>query len=174
MLEEFVARVSSGLQQKGYLTDLPARVPGVQVLLYSRSPKRIRLGAAKVEDHFLFVDWDNAVFGQLHHLKETYRRFRSYANQGFRTPHILRMQIPNLAIIAVSQAEFPDDALFYARTTSLSPWYGGEVGQVILVETGNQRLISLDVPEQGRFPRRGAFALGHASNLIREVCERAF
>jgi hypothetical protein len=174
MLDEYITKIASELGQEGYLVDPHPRIPGVQALLYSRSPKRIRLGAAKVEDHFLFVDWDNAMFGRLEALKEAYRRFRGHVNVGFRTPHMLRIQIPNLAIMAVSQVEFPAETIHYARTTSLNPWYGGEVGQVILIDIGNKQVISLDSLYIGRHPRPGAFALGHAADLIRTVSDRVF
>ncbi len=173
MLDEFIARVSSELQQEGYVVNLHPRIPGTQALLYAFSPKRIRLGATKVEDHFLFVDWDNAMFGRLDQLKEVYRRFSSYANQGFKTPHALRLQIPNLALVSISQDEFPEEALAFARTTSLNPWYGGEVGQIILVDLETKQVTSLAFLGTGRHPRPGAIALGHASSLIWTVCERA-
>jgi hypothetical protein len=174
MLDEFIAKISKELQQAGYLIELSPRIPGGQALLYSRSPRRVRLGEAKVEDHFLFVDWDNTAFGRLDQLLEIYRRFSSYVNQGFRTPHVLRMQIPNLAVVAVSQAEFPDEAVQFARTTSLNPWYGGEVGQIILVDIENKQMISLDTLNTGRSPRSGAFALGHAAEIIWAVSQRVF
>jgi hypothetical protein len=174
MLDEFIAKISSVLLQERYLIDLRPRIPGVQALLYSHAHKRIRLGVAKVEDHFLFVDWENTVFGHLDHLKEIYRRFSSYVNQGFRTPHALRIQIPNLAIVAVSQTGFPDEAIWYARSTSLNPWYGGEVGQVILVEIMKKQFISIESGSAGRYPRPGAFALGHAAKRIWVVCDRVF
>jgi hypothetical protein len=174
MLDEFIAKVSTELQQEGYLVELSPRIPGVQAWLYARSPHRVRLGVARVEDHFLFVDWDNSVFGRLDQLIEVYRRFSSFVNRGFRTPHVLRMQIPNLAVVAVSQKEFPDDAVRFARTTSLTPWYGGEVGQVILVEIENMQMISLDSLNTGRSPRFGAFALGHAAEIIWAVSLRVF
>jgi hypothetical protein len=172
VLDETIARISSELQKEGYLVDLHPRIPGVQALLYSCSLNRMRLGAAKVEDHFLFVDWDNAMFARLDHLQEAYRRFSRHVNRGFRTPHVLRVQIPNLTILAVSQAEFPEEAIRYARTTSLNPWYGGEVGQIVLVEIEKKQVISLESLGTGRYPRPGAFALGHAADLIRMVCGR--
>jgi hypothetical protein len=174
VLDETIARISLELQKEGYLVDLHPRIPGVQALLYSCSPNRMRLGAAKVEDHFLFVDWEDAMFARLDHLKEAYRRFSRHVNQGFRTPHVLRVQIPNLAIVAVSQEEFPEEAIQLARTTSLNPWYGGEVGQVILVELEKKQVISLESLGTGRYPRPGAYALGHAANLIQVVWDRIF
>jgi hypothetical protein len=174
MLDGYIARISAELQQAGYLTDLHPRIPGVQALLYAHSPQRMRLGFARVDDHFLFMDWDNAVFGRLDQLFEIYRRFSAYANRDFRTPHALRLQIPNLAIVAVSQAEFSKEAIHFARTSSLNPWYGGEVGQVILVDIGKKQVTSLVSLGHGRFPRPGAFALGHAAEQIRLASERVF
>jgi hypothetical protein len=174
MLDQFLARVSSELQQAGYVVESDPRIPGVQALLYARSTGRFRIKAAKVEQHLLFVDWDNAAFGRLDQLEEMYRRFSSYANQGFKTPHALRLQIPSLAIIAITQDEFSEEALAFARTTSLNPWYGGEVGQVILVNLPAQQVASLGDMGQGGFPLPGAFALWHALGLVRRVCERAF
>jgi hypothetical protein len=174
MPDEFIAQISTELLQERYIVELNPRIPGIQALLYARSPRRVRLGAAKIEDHFLFVDWDNTVFGRLDELLELYHRFSRFANQGFRTPHALRMQIPNLAVLAVSRAGFSDEAVQFARTKSLNPWYGGEVGQVILVEVGKKQVISLIPLGTGRYPRPGAFALGHAETLIRMVCNRAF
>jgi len=174
MLNEFIAKISTELQSEEYLVELSPRIPGVQALLYARSSRRIRLGVARVEDHFLFVDWENTAFGRLDPLKEIYRRFSSFVNKSFRTPHTLRMQLPNLAVVAVSPAEFPDDAVRFARTSSLTPWYGGEVGQIILVEIEDQRMISLDSQQPAEFPRWGAFALGHAAEIIWKVSQQAF
>jgi hypothetical protein len=173
-MDEFITRVSSALHRSGYLIEDWPQILGTQALLYARSPERIPLGAAKVEDHFLFVDWDNGAFGRLDHLKEIYRRFQPYANRSFKTPHALRMQIPNLALVAVSQAGFPEDAFDYARTTNLTPWYSGEVGQVMLVDPGQKQVTTLVSLRNGRHPKPGAFALGHAIEVIRAACEQAF
>jgi hypothetical protein len=120
------------------------------------------------------VDWDNAAFGRLSQGLEIYRRFSRFVNQGFRTPHVLRLQIPNIAVVAVSLAEFPEDAVRFVRTTTLNPWYGGEVGQMILVELRNRRVISLDSLYLGRSPRSGAFALGHGLEIIRAITQQIF
>ena len=174
MLDEFINNLSLELQKIGYKVDLSPQIQGVHGLLYSWSPKRFRLGIAKVEDHFLFVDWDAMVIDRLDQLKEIYRHLSRHVNKGFQTPHALRIQIPNLAVIAISQVEFPQEVRAFARTTSLNPWYGGEVGQIILVEVGKKQVTSLRYLWSGRYPRPGAFALGHASSLIRQFCDRAF
>lgn len=174
MLDAFIFKVSSELQRAGYVTDLQPRIPGVQALLYAHSPNRIRLGFAKVETHLLFVEWNHPAVGCLDELKALYRPFSELANQGFSTPHGLRLQIPNLALVAVSPAAFPADVLSFARTKDLTPWYGGETGQIILVNVGEKQVVSLRSLQFGRYPRHGAFALGHASHLVRQVCERAF
>lgn len=174
MLDEFITRVSAALTLKGYLTDRHPRIPGVPELLYARSPGRFRLGFAKVEDHFLFVDWDNALFGQLDRLKQAHQLFRTVANQGFRTPHALRLQIPNLALVAVSRSDFPVEAIHFASTCDFTPRIGGEVGQAILVSLKTSQITSLVSLGSGRYPRPGALGLGHSARLIREVCGGAF
>jgi hypothetical protein len=174
MPAKFVERISTELERDGYLVELSPRVPGVQALLAARSPRRLRLGAAKVEEHFLFVDWGNGAFGRLDRLLEIYRRFSGWANQGFRIPHALRMQIPNLAVVAVSPDAFPEEAVRFARAIDLNPWYGGEVGQIILVDLGKQEVISLVPVEGRRYPRPGALPLSHAAEVIRAACGRVF
>lgn len=174
MIKTFIQKVSSELQQKGYLTEINPQIPGVQALLYARSAKRARLEIAKVGDYFLFIDWDTLGFDRSAQLEAMYKCFSAYANQDFPTPHALRIQIPNLAIVAVSEAGFPEEVLSFARETALVPWYGGEVGQVILVEPGKKEITSLVSFHFGRYSRPGTYELVHASKLIRQLCAEAF
>jgi len=171
---DFIAKVCVEFEREGYLTELDPNIPGVLALLYTRSPRRFRLGAAKVEDHFLFVDWGNAAFGRLDRLLEIHRRFSSFANLGFKTPHPLRLQIPNLAVAAVSPDAFPEDVVRFARGTHLNPWYGGETGQIVLVDTVQDQVISFRAQPFRRSPVPGAFPLNHAAEVIRSVCQRVF
>ncbi len=174
MTEEFIAKIAAGLEQLGYLADFHPRIPGVQALLYARSPGRIRLGFATVEDHFLFIDWGNAAFGNLDQLKAMYRHFSAQVNQSFKIPHALRLTFPNLVVIAVSPDDFPQTAVSFARTTTFVPWYGGEAGQFILVNLGQKQIITLASLRAGRYPRYGALPLGHAIRQLTQVCEKAF
>jgi hypothetical protein len=174
MLSEFTTVIFSDLIQKGYILEHCSQIPGVKCLSYFRSSERIRLGFAKVEDHFLFIDWDQSGFDNPAPLIGLYQNFSHYVNQDFSTPHVWRITIPNLAIIAISQTEFPAGVLSFARTTDLVPWYGGEVGQVILVNIRLKQIVSLVSHQTGRYPKPGAFPLKHAATLIRQICRPAF
>jgi hypothetical protein len=174
MINKFISRISLEFQKIGMMIDCAPQFPGVQALLYTWSPERIGLGVVKVEHHFLFVDWDNPDVGRLDQLKGIYQALSVRANQGFKVPHGWRFQIPSLAIVALSQAEFSKETVSFAHHSSLEPWYGGEVGQLILVELNKQNVISRDLRSTGRFPKPGAIPLGYAADQIRQACNRAF
>jgi len=167
----FINNVAAALQSEGYLVEANPEVPGVQGLLLARSRRRFRMAFANVEDFFLFVDWGNAAYGRLEHLKDMYQHFSGYANKFFRIPHSLRMHIPNLALVAVAEADFPPEVIQYARRTYLNPWYGGETGQIMLIDAIKQQVICHDPPERRQ---TGAYPLDHAAEVIQEVCRRAF
>jgi hypothetical protein len=136
--------------------------------LYARSPGRFRLGFAKVEDHFLFIDWARAAYSRLDLLLSHYQLFSAFANQGFRVPHALRMQIPNLALVAISETGFAPEAVSFARGTYLNPWYGGETGQVVLIDLQQHQIIHHRKPTS-RTP--GAFPLAHAVEVLQTACQ---
>jgi hypothetical protein len=171
MPAEFLEKVARQLQGEGYLVEASPGIPGLQTGLYARSARRFRLGFAQVEDHFLFVDWETSGSSSLDRLLEIYRHLSSLANQNFPVPHALRMQIPNLVVAAFTGAAFPQDVALFVRTTYLNPWYGGETGQVILVEIENRRVITHFKPGR-RQP--GAFPLAHAAQVIQSICQKAF
>lgn len=174
MIHKFTLAVNRAFQQKGYLTHQPGNIPEIKATLYVQTTIPIRLGFAKVLDHFLFIDADDTIFNRLDLLKEIYKRFSTQVNLGFKTPHALRILIPNIVIVAVSQTGFSEELLSFARTSSLEPWYGGEVGQVILVDLAREQIVSLVSHSNGRYPRPGAIPLLHASNCIRKICKEAF
>lgn len=163
MLHESIEKISSNFQQMGYLIQNDPHIPGVQGLLYARSPSPSRQGFAKVEDHFLFIDWENSVFSRLDLLLETHKKFSKFVNQGFRVPHALRMRIPNLAVVAVSLYEFPPDVIQFVRTTYLNPWYGGETGQLMLIDLTQKKVFCHYLP---RFRQQGSLPLSHAVEII--------
>lgn len=174
MLEIFLEKVSEELRRAGYQVNTRPQIPGVQGLLYARTPARKQVGVAKIEDHFLFIDWDNTLFGRLELVKETYKRFSSEVNKGFKVPHAWRVQMPNLAVIAISRGAFPEEAVNFARSTNLGPWYGGETGQLMLVNLELQNLTAMQTFSINHRPRYGALPLAHAVDVIREVCDWAF
>jgi len=171
---EFIVKIAYELEQSGYLVERDPFLAGSQALFYARSAQRYQLGFAKIEDHFLFVDWENGVFAQLERLTQNYQAFSRFVNQTFRVPHALRMQIPNLALVAVSQTVFPEIVVRFARKTNLTPWYRGETGQIILVDTTQKQVISMDWFGGWRSPTRGVLPLRNTANLIRSISQNAF
>jgi hypothetical protein len=174
MLDQFFARLRAELEQQGYQIGNPAGVPGVPATLYAFSPRRFRLAFALVEDHFLFVDWQSAVPDGLDKLRDWYARLSALVNQSFPVPHALRMQIPNLAIVAVSRHPFPPELAQFVRGHTLTPWYGGETGQIILVDLGNQEVIVQITSTPRQHPIPGALPLNHAVDVIRSACQAGF
>lgn len=163
MQSESIENISTRLQEMGYLIQDDPKIPGVQGLLYACSPSPFPIGFAKVEDHFLFIDWEDAAFGRREVLLETYKRFSKFVNQGFKVPHSMRMRIPNLVVAAVSRAEFPMDLIHFVETTYFNPWYGGETGQLILLELKNKTIFSHHSP---RFRQQGSLPLSHSVEII--------
>ncbi len=174
MLNAFIAKLGISLEERGYLLGAPSDLPGIPALLYAYSPRRLRLGFAKVEDHFIFVDWDNVAFGRMERLLELASRFSKQVNQRFPMPHALRLQIPNLAVAAISPGTFPPEAARFARSQNLVPWYGGETNQILLVSLADRQIVSRNLRSFGRYPIPGGLPLGHAASVIREVCQSGF
>jgi hypothetical protein len=175
MINDFIAKLIPALQQSGYDVFVePHHIPGVPALIYARSPERYRQAFAKVEDHFAFVDWDQAAFGRLEHFKMIYAALSAFANQGFHVPHAFRMQIPNVALVALSVYGFPPEAVKFARGSSLGPWYGGETGQAMLVDLAARQVTAYRGLVGTRFPERGALPLYRATHILREACQHAF
>jgi hypothetical protein len=167
---ELISSFSSKLQEAGYLTESSPNIPGVQGLLYAHLPGPSRIGFAKVEDHFLLIDWGNAVFSHLDLLLKTYQNFSKFVNRNFHVPHALRLCIPNLAVVAISQVEFPAEIIHFARTTYFNPWYGGETGQLILVDL-EKKAVFCHTSSGNRQP--GALPLGHAVEIIQTACQQS-
>ncbi len=170
MINNFIQRVNRNLQQKGYLTDCRPLIPGVRGLLYAHTVKPERMAFAKVYGHFLFVDWENDLFGRLDVLLETHKKFSAFVNKGFKVPRAWRMTIPNLVTAAVSESEFPKEAVEYAQNRYLNPLIGGETGQLMLIQLPEKRLIHHPRPYlMGK--QTGSIPLMQAVYLFQEVIQ---
>ncbi|MHC1782246.1 MAG: hypothetical protein AB9891_05700 [Anaerolineaceae bacterium] len=168
MIDEFINATGVGFQQKGYLVESALAIPGLRCLLYTRSPRPQRMAFAKVDDHFLFIDWENDLFGRLDLLLEAHKKFSAFVNRSYRVPHAWRMTMPNLVTAAVSIAEFPTEALDYVRSRYLNHWAGGETGQLMLVKLPERRMEYH--PEPYRMSRQtGSIPLLNAVNLMKEI-----
>lgn len=167
MQNEWIQRLAVELRQNGYAVETDPKIPRARCLLYAFSPTFLPLGFARVADHFLFVDWEYELFHQMDRLLETYQAFSQFVNQGFRVPHALRLHIPNLVVAAVSWSGFPEQTQQFVRSRYLSPWYGGEAGQLVLVDAQAKQVICHYPP---RFRQPGSLPLAHAAVMIKKVC----
>ena len=166
MLNNALEKISSNLHQSGYQTQINPSIPGVMARLYAYSPSAFGLGFAKVEDHFIFIDWENPACQRLDLLLETYLSFSKFVNTGFPIPHALRIRIPNLVICLLSFIGFTAEINDFSQNTYLTPWYGGETGQLILLDLKNKITIHHKTP---KFRSQGSLPLQHAVDVISKL-----
>jgi hypothetical protein len=171
---DFARQICSELEGSGYLVEMDPQVPSVSALAYVHSARPQRQGFAKVDDYFLIVDGEYPPYLDEAGYRKAYRSFSEFANRSYRVPHSLRMRIPNIAIVALSTEPFQQEIFRFAGNTSLNPWYGGETGQVILVEIAKKAVVALSLESSGRYPVPGALPLGHAQTVILSACQAAW
>jgi hypothetical protein len=174
MLLDFARQICSELERSGYLVEMDPHISGVSALAYVHSVRPKRQAFANVDDYFLIVDGEYPPYLGEAGSREAYRSFSAFVNRSYRVPHGLRMRIPNMALVALSTEAFQPEILRFARFTSLNPWYGGETGQVILVELANKAVVTLTLKSSGRYPTPGALPLGHAQAAITSACGAAW
>jgi hypothetical protein len=139
-LETFLPRLTSHLQKQDYLLEADPVVGGTRGLIYARSPKPYSLVLTKIVDHFLFVDWENALFARKDHMVDLYKEFNRSVNAQFKVPSALRLTIPSMALIAVSENGFDPDTAAYVEKNYQVPFKGGEVGQFFLIDLASHKI----------------------------------
>ena len=167
MIEETIVIVENKLKEMGYLCEKQIAITGLHPLLYAHSPATYKLGFAKVQDYFLFIDWQYSALSKIDMLVEIHKKFSKYVNQFFKVPHSLRMTLPNLAIIAVSEQPFTQEAVNYVNYTYMIPWTGGEAGQFMLVDLEKKVLHVHVEPRMSR--QTGSLPLEHSVQLMRNI-----
>ena len=173
MVDRFILSIASEYLKQGYLLNDHRLIQNVPAGLWAWSGTKLRMGFAKVEDHYLWLDGNNtAITPEL--LTTAYRQFSEIVNRRFHVPHALRITIPNLTVVAVSNDGFSEAVLSFARNKILNPWYGGEVGQVVLVELGNRNIVSLEELSVSGHPKPGAIALDYSAKFVRRICYTVF
>lgn len=133
-LEAFLPKLTSRLLEQGYLLEADPVIGGTRGLLYARSPKPYSLVLTKIVDHFLFVDWENALFARKDHMFDLYKDFNRTVNAQFKVPNALRLTIPSMALIVVSETGFDPETVAFVKKTYQVPFKGGEVGQFFLLD----------------------------------------
>lgn len=167
MIEETTLVIENKLKELGYLCEKEISIAGIRPLLYAHSPVTYKLGFAKVQDYFLFIDWQYSALCRIDMLEEIHKKFSKYVNQFFKIPRSLRMTLPNLAIIALSEQPFTQQAVNFVNYTYKIPWTGGETGQFMLVDLENNLLHVHVQPRMSR--QTGSLPLENAVYLMKEI-----
>jgi len=144
-IQTYIQRISTHLQLQGFLFEALPDLNGIRALLYARSRRPYPVPFARVVDHFLFLDWQEHLSARKDRLIEAYSLFNRQVNRQCHVPHIFRLTIPGMAVIAISTRGFDTKAIEHAENTYEVPFIGGEVGQYLLV----------DLAKKGVFYHRG-------------------
>lgn len=134
MQEEFIGLLAEKLREDNYSVSINPDLPGVRALLKAVSPKITSVAPAKFFNYYLFLDWDNDLFGRLDAMIEAQKQFRIVVNKDFHVPNGWRMTLPNIVVAALSKSGFPSEAINHVQSHYQIPWMGGEVGQMMLFD----------------------------------------
>jgi hypothetical protein len=159
MHEEFIGSLIDNLQKNGYTTSVNPVIPGVRSLLQAVSPKITSVGPIKFINYYLFLDWDNDLFGRLDALIAAYKSFSEVVNKDFHVPHGWRMTLPNIVVAAVSPNDFQHEAVTYVQSKYQIPWQGGEVGQMMLFDLQDHKQYC---HYKKTYKQTGSIPLGYA------------
>jgi hypothetical protein len=140
-VKTFIQRISTHLQMQGFLFDDSPVFNGTHALLYARSRRPYLVPFARVEDHFLFLDWKKNLACSKENMISAYAVFNRQVNSQYHIPHVFRLTIPGMALAVLSTEGFDATTIEYARNTYLVPFKGGEVGQFFLVDLANRDVI---------------------------------
>jgi hypothetical protein len=159
MNEEFIGSLIDNLQKSGYTITRNPLLPGVRGLLQAVSTKITSVGPIKFINYYLFLDWDNDLFGRLDTLITAQKSFSQAVNKDFKVPNGWRMTLPNIVVAAVSPNDFPQEAVAYVQSKYQIPWQGGEVGQMMLFDLQNQKMYC---HYKKTYKQTGSIPLGYA------------
>lgn len=165
-LETFLPKLTSNLLKQDYVLESDPIIGGTRGLIYARSPRPYSLVLTKIVDHFLFVDWENALFGRKEHMADLYKDFNRMVNAQFKVPSMLRLTIPSMAVIAVSENGFDADTAEYAEKTYQVPLKGGEVGQFFLLDLATRKIT---FHKEYVYRQRGSTPLYEAQGRITKL-----
>ncbi len=140
MILEFIQEFEQQLWTTGYTINSNANIPSVHALISAVSPKITSVGPAKFINYYLFLDWENDLFGRLDSLIAAQKSFSQEVNKDFKVPHVWRVTLPNIVVVAVSPNDFPKEAISYVQSRYQIPWKGGEVGQMMLFDLQSHKL----------------------------------
>lgn len=140
-MDEAIINLFTGkFQEYGYWLTWNPVLQGVRGLFQAVSPKLTVMGPVKFINYYLFLDWENDLFGRLDALIAAQKSFSQEVNKDFKVPHVWRVTLPNIVVVAVSPNDFPKNAISYVQSKYQIPWKGGEVGQMMLFDLQSHKL----------------------------------
>jgi hypothetical protein len=170
MIVDFIQDVDAKFHESGYFVESNPTLPGVRGLLKVISPRITSVVPSKFFNYYLFLDWDNDLFGRLDSLVAAQKSFRVEVNKDFTVPNGWRLTLPNIVVAAVSDAGFPSEAIKYVQSRYQIPFMGGEVGQMMLFDLQTHRQYC---HYKKAYKQTGSIPIGYAvdelSNIFREI-----
>jgi hypothetical protein len=171
LITQFIDDAILPLETLGYEVNDQPQIPGVVGLLYAKVRKSSALGPVKFDTHLLFVDWERDLFARVELLDVYHQYFSDFVNLSYKTPHVWRMKIPNLAVVTLSADSFSAEAVRFVQNDYRVPWKGGETAQTILVDLKNKQLHQHG-PQP--FKQYGSIPLACAAEDVKRVCSDVF
>ena len=159
MMEEVLTHFTEELKNKNYSVIHDEPIPGVRGLIQAVSPKLTTFGPIKFINYYLFLDWENDLFGRLDALIAAQKSFSEVVNKDFRVPHGWRITLPNIVVAALSNTPFSHEAISYVQSRYQIPWLGGEVGQMMLFDLQARKMYC---HYKKAYKQTGSIPLGYA------------
>ncbi|PKN99271.1 MAG: hypothetical protein CVU42_08440 [Chloroflexi bacterium HGW-Chloroflexi-4] len=159
MIEEVLNHLTEQFKYNNYKVILDPNYKSAWGLLQAVSPKLTTFGPVKFVNYYLFLDWENNLFGRLDALVAAQKSFSEVVNKDFRVPHGWRITLPNIVVAALSYSPFSREAISYVQSRYQIPWLGGEVGQMMLFDTQAHKMYC---HYKKAFKQTGSIPLGYA------------
>ena len=159
MYDELINQLAAELTQRNYLVARSLMTVECKGLLMATSKKMVHIGPVKFKNHYLFVDWDNELFGRLDMLLTAQKNFSAMVNKDYKVPHGWRMTLPNLALVALTTNGFSNETIECTLSRYFSPILGGEAAQIMLFDLRQNWMIAHSPPyykQYGRIPLESA------------------
>jgi hypothetical protein len=108
---------------------------------YSYMHKNVKAGPFRGNDHyFLFIpDEQQTITKQ--DIDQVHQTVRKYVNSKIKTPRAFRFRVPNIISVFISNKTPDDETVDYIQTMR-PPWQGGEIHNVVYIDTQTNLIYS--------------------------------
>ncbi len=141
--EDFIAHSESWCSAKGMECRRGAEFPefGLYADFFALKTGKSLGPFFPYEDYFFFHVMQRGAKNDREELTRIHEAARAYVNSRYKVPKMMRLKVPNIITIAVSETSFPIDAVKYSKedTTVIT---GGEKHSVYLVDLLQKGIVS--------------------------------